>query len=172
MFCRLLQGFGCDSFCLLGRHQGLICPTWYAANLSHCCYFDRCLALVSHPDTAGPEVVNAKEEFHAISTAYKVLTKPELKKKYDAARQQHLGGDAAKSGFVMRDPRNLDVNAGSVNMAFSVASHELKHEGLLRNINTGSDWTELQDKYRNEKWHKLSVETKKVCDSTWSFVSK
>lgn len=120
---------------------------------------------MSHPDTAGPDVVNAKEEFHAISTAYKVLTKPELKKQYDAARQQVLGSAAAKSGFNLTNPRNVDINSGArTDMKTSVNLHEIKHEGMMRNLNTGSDWTELRDKYRNEKWHKLSVDKKKVCD--------
>ena len=121
--------------------------------------------MVSHPDTAGPEVVNAKEEFHAISTAYKVLTRPELKKQYDAARVQLLGGEAAvKSGFTLSNIRNMDINRGYVaDLTSSISSHEIKHEGMMRNLNTGSDWTEMQDKYRNEKWHRLGLDTKKVC---------
>lgn len=99
-----------------------------------------------------------------MSTAYKVLTKPELKKQYDTSRQKVLGTTAAaKSGFNMTNVHNMDINRGvTADMASSVSGHAVKHEGMLRNINTGSDWTELQDKYRNEKWQKLSIDTKKV----------
>ena len=107
------------------------------------------MAHSSSNKSISPEQRN--EKFRNISEAWFVLSKFELRGQYDAARVRNgmmkATGSQQNTGGAIDIPTSFNTQRDS----FSVA---LKH--------AGQDWKNNRDKYKCEKWHKLTLDQKKV----------
>lgn len=107
------------------------------------------MAHSSSNTSISPEQRN--EKFRNISEAWFVLSKFELRGQYDAARVRNgmmkATGSQQNTGGAIDIPTSFNTQRDS----FAVA---LKH--------AGQDWKNNRDKYKCEKWHKLTLDQKKV----------
>jgi DnaJ-class molecular chaperone len=114
------------------------------------------LALKYHPDTSEKDRDDA--EFHEISEAWSVLSKPDIRKNYDNDRRR-----------LDNDPYGTNIVSSSSTTSDDYINHHIPPTFITARDNytttvkknASSNWRELQDKYRLEKWQKLSLKTKK-----------
>jgi DnaJ-class molecular chaperone len=112
------------------------------------------LALQYHPDTA-KDTTHSKEQFIKVSEAWSVLSKPELKSQYDSLRRQYL---YRKSGNVdISSSGSLGEHAG-IFQGFHVQRHNLSHV----QHKACSNWQDIQDKYKTEKWQRMTLDQRKA----------
>jgi DnaJ-class molecular chaperone len=116
-----------------------------------------------HPDTSSqyhPDTKESKEKlsikFKEISEAYKFLTQPQLKAKYDYLRKS----EAYKNKF------SIDYDKGSLpNSAYSSEVSPIFNTQRLHYVNTvkpASNSAAPKDKYKAESWRNLSLSEKKL----------
>ena len=126
------------------------------------------LAMQYHPDTSmtKPNDESLKKahqaQFVRISEAYSVLSRPETKAFYDAGRARLLGQNFGSATVVQAhasgpqaDHRIISesYNAQRVNFA-KVQSR------------ASSNWKDLQEKYKTEKWQNLPLSQRKLNRAT------
>jgi len=122
------------------------------------------LALQYHPDTA--PIAESKNEnlsqsrqaqFITVSEAWSILSKPEMRAFYDKHRSRFIGRDIG--------------SVAASNLAQSLSDdHKVISEGFnTQRVNfkgvqsrASSTWQDMQEKYKSEKWHKMSLDQRKV----------
>ena len=122
-------------------------------------------ALKLHPDThlpslksSGPDgstneppgAKGANEEFIRVAEAWSVLSKVDLKQQYDLMRKG--GGD---SSHTISGPGCSSVVSSTYSTQKSAYHRSVKQKA-------SSNWMELKDKYKSEKWQNLPLSQKKV----------
>ncbi|RYG68397.1 hypothetical protein EON64_05270 [archaeon] len=117
------------------------------------------IALKYHPDTSNTknatEEMAKKEEFIKISEAWSVLSKPELKSQYDTRRKEYLIRNGGSAAAAVSSSSNV---AAEIHQAF----HVQRANYAKVQYNASSNWQELQEKYRTEKWQKMPLKDKKA----------
>ncbi len=110
-----------------------------------------------HPDSAHSKDISNKiheEEFIKINEAWSILSKPELKTYYDSMRLNHFG---RKQGF----HEMTESTDGSTAIADVYHAQKVNFATNVQ-PRASSNWRELQDKYKTEKWQNLSLNQRKV----------
>jgi DnaJ-class molecular chaperone len=115
-------------------------------------------ALRYHPDMSAAKRVgfNAAEtagKFREVSEAWQILSKPEVRQKYDGARRRLLG--PASSSTIGGIPSEVPT---------SFNTHKTNFVNVQKAAS--SNWRDIQDKYKSEKWQKLPLKDRKVCSCT------
>jgi DnaJ-class molecular chaperone len=114
-------------------------------------------ALQFHPDmqhTLSDKTISSEqrtEKFRNISEAWFVLSKMELRAQYDAAR--------VRSGM-MKATSAMQNNGAAIDIPTSFNTQRDSFGVALKKA--GQDWKNNRDKYKCEKWHKLTLDEKKV----------
>jgi len=116
------------------------------------------LALENHPDTKATGMSAAyKEEaaatFGKISEAWSVLSKPEVRKSYDAARALSA---MPKIGNYNYTSTGVSTEIRTEAFASQAANYQTKMKG------GAGTWKETQSKYRNEKFQNMPLSAKKA----------
>jgi len=111
----------------------------------------------SGPDGTTNELPGAKganEEFIRVAEAWSVLSKADLKQQYDLMRK--VGGDSSHSSSAVSGPGSYtSVVSSTYNTQKSAYHRSVKQKA-------SSNWQELKDKYKSEKWQNLPLAQKKV----------
>ena len=123
------------------------------------------LALESHPDTkvgdaatgigaSASALKDAGDRFREISEAWSILSKPDMRKKYDAARahveaKNHTTYNYAHSGGT----------SGSTEIPIN--SYTAQKANYVGNVKAAAG-SKIRDKYKTEKWQNLSLAQKKA----------
>lgn len=126
------------------------------------------LALESHPDTkigAGSgsgsgnistsnALKDAGDRFREISEAWSVLSKPEMRKKYDAARAHVEAKNHTKYNY---------THSGSTegHSEIPLGSYTAQKSNYVGNVKVMAG-SKIRDKYKTEKWQNLSLDAKKA----------
>jgi curved DNA-binding protein CbpA len=116
------------------------------------------LALENHPDTKALGMSAAyKEEaaakFGKISEAWAVLSKPDVRKSYDAARTLSA---TPKIGNYNYTSTGVSTEIRTEAFASQASNYQSKMKG------GSGTWKETQSKYRNEKFQKMSLDQRKA----------
>lgn len=116
-----------------------------------------------HPDTLATKNIDEStkrahhSQFIQISEAYGVLSRPETRLYYDTGRSRLLGR-----------------NFGSISAVQASATETVDHRIISESYNTqrmnftkvqgraSSNWRDLQDKYKSEKWQNMPLNQRKV----------
>lgn len=117
------------------------------------------LARLHHPDTAPTDGKSAKDleaEFVKISNAWGILSKPELKSQYDSLRSIYL---ARTMGFSHGIPSSTNADSSAISEGFNTQRINYATKVQSR---ASSNWMDLQDKYKTEKWQNLTLDQRKV----------
>lgn len=115
--------------------------------------------MLHHPDTQLPslkagDLQKKTDEFIKISEAWSVLSKPDMKQKYDLLRKNLLGLANKYGG----NP-NISVPVQTeISMGYNV--QKLNYQKVQHNAS--SSWEDMRDKYKNEKWQQLPLAEKKL----------
>jgi len=125
-------------------------------------------ALKLHPDThlsslkpSGPDgstneppgAKGANEEFIRVAEAWSVLSKVDLKQQYDLLRKG--GGDSSHTISGPGSSHTSSVVSNTYSTQKSAYHRSVKQKA-------SSNWMELKDKYKSEKWQNLPLSQKKV----------
>ena len=111
------------------------------------------LALENHPDMLALEdrgntfVNDGGEKFRRISEAWNVLSRPTVRKAYDAAR---VGSGALRGGSI-----NQHIDESSFTTQKAHYNNAVKAAAM-------SNWREVQDKYQTAKWRNMTLDEKKL----------
>ena len=102
------------------------------------------LALKYHPDTSKND--DDDFVFHEISEAWSVLSKPEIRKKYDLARR----GTEKSYGSMMSSASFSSSAAEQMTHHTIPSSFTTARDNYTASVkkNASSNWKDLQDKYR------------------------
>lgn len=122
------------------------------------------LALKHHPDMQVTEITQSSHlnistnenglNFHEISEAWGVLSKPEIRKSYDRDRNLLL------SPFGSEIPLSSFHSVTDHHITTSFASSRENYTQAVKK-NASSNWRDLQDKYKMDKWRNSSLQHKK-----------
>ena len=119
------------------------------------------LALLYHPDTASANStakhINKEDEFIKISEAWSVLSKPDLKSQYDSLRRIHLN----KTGRYGLTTSGID---SEISTEISQGFNTQKMNFSKVQARAASNWEDLQDKYKTEKWQNMPLHERKVSE--------
>jgi curved DNA-binding protein CbpA len=130
------------------------------------------LALQHHPDRktneseyekklSGKSENDASKRFVEISEAWAVLSKAEVRLKYDTARRQNYGKDPnsiTPGGY--KYPANAGASAPT-KIDESYIPYEQHYEFHVKQA-ASSNWRDLIDKYKTEKWQNTPLEVRIV----------
>ena len=100
------------------------------------------------------------DKFRKISEAWYVLSRTELRSQYDSARIK-LG--KMDRGQVVQSPDmpiEIPTSYNTQRDSFNIAARK-----------AGTDWKKNRDKYKDERWHNLSIADKKVSGKILIFMS-
>ena len=129
------------------------------------------LALRYHPDMAGNSSsssssssslgtngtdmsMNDREaRFREVSEAWSILSKTETRSRYDSfrARQGYNGGTSLQADGSIAMPTEIPLNYDTQRANFASVKHA-----------ASSNWRELKDKYKTEKWQNMPLPEKKL----------
>jgi curved DNA-binding protein CbpA len=121
------------------------------------------LALRYHPDTASiaaaagsssqdANVIDSAERFHEVSEAWSVLSKSETRSRYDSFRQRQGFSINGVGGVVIPGtPTAIPNNYDTQRANFASVKHA-----------ASSNWRELTDKYKTEKWQNMPLVERKL----------
>ena len=115
--------------------------------------------MLHHPDSAHDKEINSKiheQEFIKINEAWSILSKPELKTYYDSMRFSQFG---------YKSPMHFDISSSSGVDSTEIADvYHAQKTNFANNVQprASSNWRELQDKYKTEKWQNMSLGQRKV----------
>jgi curved DNA-binding protein CbpA len=112
--------------------------------------------LICHPDTAPKSKTNSATEFQKLSEAWRVLSKPTLRKRYDDLRKQYLNPSVSYNVNVYA------YNNQSTDMQPSGFFNAQQNNYLYVTKKSKASVFEYEDKYRSEKWRKMPLSKKKV----------
>lgn len=126
-------------------------------------------ALLYHPDTAPVEektntaqLGNNKArhfEFIRISEAYGILSKPESKVYYDRVRSRHLG---YKIGQELLNHSSSLASLGDHQNISDAFQTQRDNYAAVVSKKASSNWMDLKEKYKTEKWQNMSLSARKV----------
>jgi DnaJ-class molecular chaperone len=117
------------------------------------------LALESHPDALanadkGNKLVDdGGEKFRRVSEAWQVLSKPHLKKAYDAARSSRSSSASGSMGAASATATRIQEE--------SFATQKAHYDNAVKAA-ASSNWRESQDKYKTLKWQRMSLDQRKT----------
>lgn len=117
-----------------------------------------------HPDTANPDNRKSNEKFHAISEAWSVLSKPDSRKKYDAARMRFLSAQN-KAGFNTSSNSSDSAAYGeSLDAAVISSIYDTQRENYSRVYAAAATSTreDLVARQQYERWQNRPLHEKKV----------
>ncbi len=117
------------------------------------------LARLHHPDTAPADGKSSKElegEFIKIANAWRILSRPELKSQYDSLRSIYL---ARTLGFSHGVP---SVGHGDTTVISEGFNTQKINYATRVQSRASSNWADLQDKYKTEKWQNMTLDQRKV----------
>lgn len=119
-------------------------------------------AMQYHPDTA--PITESKNEnylqsrqaqFINVSEAWSILSKPEMKTFYDRNRSRYIGrdiGSVAANNLIHSDDHKV------ISEGFN--TQRVNFKGVQSRAS--STWQDMQEKYKSEKWHNMSLDQRKV----------
>lgn len=126
------------------------------------------VALQHHPDTflsqsstisVNKSVTN--DEFIKISEAWSVLSKQDTRIQYDLLRKSYLGINNNNSSSNSLQ-NNLQYNRnGSVNVSVNYNTQKALYNNSVKH-KASSNWEDLKEKYKSEKWQNMPLTEKKV----------
>ncbi|KAJ1404497.1 DnaJ domain-containing protein [Ochromonadaceae sp. CCMP2298] len=109
------------------------------------------LALIHHPDRAEDESEES-ETFIKISEAWSILSRPEVRTRYDQLRGRFLGLSSF-GGQVTLTHEHMEINPG----------YNTQKDNFVRvQAKASSNWQEIRSKYKNENWQKLPLSERKM----------
>lgn len=91
------------------------------------------------------------EKFRDISEAWSILSRPDLRQRYDSERLKNFG--SAIGNINRATQQNIEMFD-----SYNTQKNNFKHVQKM----ASSNWREIQDKYKTEKWQQLSLKEKKV----------
>lgn len=124
-----------------------------------CVLYEILLALLHHPDSAHKKDIQNivhEDEFIKINEAWSILSKPELKTYYDSMRLNHFG---SRKGF---HDMSESVSSGDSTAIADVYHAQKVNFATNVQFRASSNWRELQDKYKTEKWQNMTLNQRKV----------
>jgi curved DNA-binding protein CbpA len=121
-------------------------------------------ALQYHPDTAPEQHTNGLDpatKFRAIAEAWAILSKPDIKLKYDSERGHYVRSLVKKKFSVevsTSSPPMSFVDADNISTSFTTQRDKFSK---IRHL-ASSNWEDIRSKYKSEKWQKTPLYAKKV----------
>mmetsp|Transcript_24504 Transcript_24504/g.40852 ORF Transcript_24504/g.40852 Transcript_24504/m.40852 type:complete len:197 (+) Transcript_24504:102-692(+) len=119
------------------------------------------LALQHHPDTAEAEVDSVDSstsgqdsEFIKVAEAWRILSKPDAREQYNRLRGRYLG----LTGKFGTHQQSFNDFPSEIPMGYNTQRANF-HKVQAK---ASSNWTEIQSKYKNEKWHNLPLSERKL----------
>ena len=123
------------------------------------------ISLQYHPDTAPQhhaKGVDPATKFRIVAEAWAILSKPEIKSKYDAERAYYIRS-LAKDKFsvevntISSSPTSF-VDVDNISTTFLTQRDKF---AKIRHLGS-SNWEDIRSKYKTEKWQKTPLYVKKV----------
>jgi curved DNA-binding protein CbpA len=117
-----------------------------------------------HPDTKPQEfdeiLVKAHQaQFVQVAEAYGVLSKPECKQYYDMRRSLLLGRNVGSASVVQAVG---DAESGEDRKIVSESYNTQRMNFSKVQGRASSNWRDLQDKYKTEKWQNMGIPQRKL----------
>jgi len=99
------------------------------------------------------------KDFKMVAEAWSILSKPELKLKYDLLRGKHLNSLQKNRYSIEVSSNNNDLGDFS---NISVGFNTQKNNYSKVQVKASSNWEDLQTKYKSEKWQNTPLNIRKV----------
>ena len=116
------------------------------------------LALEHHPDTAAKSEVKASDsEFIKISEAWGILSRPDVRSRYDTLRGRHLGIKDGTFGSVTMSSMASTVHS-EIPIGFAMQQQNYVHV----QHKAGSTLEDAMEQRMQEKWKNTPLDQKKV----------
>lgn len=112
------------------------------------------LALKHHPDLSTDD--DGGKRFRSISEAWATLGKAERRRDYDLARIRSLGPNS------MLNPGGAAYNPSDASEISESFNTQKTNFHVAVQYNASSNWRELQDKYKTERWQNMPLSEKKL----------
>jgi curved DNA-binding protein CbpA len=93
-------------------------------------------------------------QFIEVSEAWKILSKLETKQSYDRARARYMGKSFGSANHYVEETQDHHTIAEGYN------TQRINFTKVQSRAS--SNWTDLQEKYKSEKWNKLPLQERKV----------